>query len=415
MTRRFRAFLARLLRDSAGSVLVYAAIAAPVVIGAAALSVDIGLWYANKRLAQSAADSAALAGSLEMIRSGGDASQISAVAIADAATNGFTTGRGDTITVNYPPSSGPNLGSTVAIEVIVTRPGQRLLSQVLFAGNTNIAARAVATAGMNNSCVWALNPSSPSSFKITGSAQVQLNCGILINSASASGLFQSGSGCIRASVIKVVGGYTVACADPSPLAGVNAFSDPLATLPAPAYGACDFSANITVNAGPPQTLTPGTYCGKIKVNANATLNFDPGLYVLNGASLDVSGQGTVTGSDVSFYLTENSGVPDAITFSGGATVSLSADAGGPLPGILFYHDRNSTGNVTHRFTGGANMDLSGVLYFPSQAIKFSGGSNLSDSQSMIIADTVEFTGSTVVDIENVTTTNPLLAQATLLE
>ena len=36
-------------------------------------------------------------------------------------------------------------------------------------------------------------------------------------------------------------------------------------------------------------------------------------------------------------------------------------------------------------------------------------------QAMIIADTVEFTGSTVVDIDNVTTTNPLLAQATLLE
>jgi hypothetical protein len=34
---------------------------------------------------------------------------------------------------------------------------------------------------------------------------------------------------------------------------------------------------------------------------------------------------------------------------------------------------------------------------------------------MIIADTVEFTGSSVVDLDNVTTTNPLLAQATLIE
>ncbi len=415
MTRRFRAVLARLLRDSVGSVLVYAAIAAPVLIGAAALSVDIGLWYANKRLAQSAADSAALAGSLEVIRSGGDASLISAIALSNAATNGFTTGRGDTITVNYPPASGPNVGSTVAVEVIVSRPGRRLLSQVLFGGNTNIVARAVATADINNSCVWALNPSSPSSLRVSGNAQVLLNCGILINSASATGLFQSGSGCIEASVIKVVGGYSVACADPNPLAGVTAFQDPLAALPAPTYGACDFSANITVNGGDTRRLTPGTYCGKIKVSANGTLEFDPGLYVLDGAGLDVSGQGTVTGTDVSFYLTQNSGVPDAITISGGATVTLSADDGGPLPGILFYHDRNSAGNVTHRFTGGANMELSGVLYFPSQTLSFSGGSNLNDSQVMIIADTVEFTGSTVVDLNNVTTTNPLLAQATLLE
>ncbi len=34
---------------------------------------------------------------------------------------------------------------------------------------------------------------------------------------------------------------------------------------------------------------------------------------------------------------------------------------------------------------------------------------------MIIADTVEFSGSSSVDLDSVTTTNPLLAQATLLE
>ncbi len=57
MTPRFRVFLTKFLRDSAGGVLVYAAIAAQVVIGAAALPVAIGLWYANKGLARSAADS----------------------------------------------------------------------------------------------------------------------------------------------------------------------------------------------------------------------------------------------------------------------------------------------------------------------------------------------------------------------
>ena len=242
-----------------------------------------------------------------------------------------------------------------------------------------------------------------------------LNCGILLNSASASGLFQSGAGCIQTSLIKVVGGYTMACADPCPLAGVKAFPDPQAALPAPDYGACGDSANITINGGQTGTLTPGTSCSKIWVSANATLEFDPGLYVRGGAGLDVSGLGIITGSDRSFYLTQNSGVPDAITISGGATIMLSANAGGPLPGILFYHDRGSTGNVTHRFTGDSNMELSGGLYFPSQTIHFSGGSNPTDSQAMIIADTVEFTGSTVVDFDDVTTANPLLAQATLRE
>ncbi len=109
---------------------------------------------------------------------------------------------------------------------------------------------------------------------------------------------------------------------------MNAFPDPQAALPAPDYGACDDSANITVNGGQTGTLTPGTSCGKIWVSANATLEFDPGLCVRDGAGPDVSGLGIITGSDRSFYLTQNSGVPDAITISGGATVTLSADAGG---------------------------------------------------------------------------------------
>ncbi len=47
---------------------VYFAIAAPVLIGLAGASIDVGLWYANKRLTQSAVDSAALAGALELRR-----------------------------------------------------------------------------------------------------------------------------------------------------------------------------------------------------------------------------------------------------------------------------------------------------------------------------------------------------------
>jgi len=68
--------LTKLWRDRTGGLLIFAAIAAPVMIGAAGLSVDIGLWYANKRLAQSAADSAALAGALEYRRSNGVTSSI---------------------------------------------------------------------------------------------------------------------------------------------------------------------------------------------------------------------------------------------------------------------------------------------------------------------------------------------------
>lgn len=54
--------------------------------------------------------------------------------------------------------------------------------------------------------------------------------------------------------------------------------------------------------------------------------------------------------------------------------------------------------------------------FPNQTVHFSGGSELESSEAMIIADKIEFSGNTEVEIESAAgTSNPLLAQATLVE
>ncbi len=388
MKRFICKYLRKLARSNDGGILVVAAIAAPVLIGTAGLATDVGFWYANARLAQTAADAAAMAGALEVVRSNGGSSQITAAVIADAANNGFSPGNGDTITVNYPPVSGVKAGALDAVEVIVTRPTARFLSSLVYAGNVNVTARAVATTNANNTCVWALNPTAPSAFRVSGASVAEFECGIYVNSNNDSALFQNGAGCLDANEIKVVGGDSTSCASPTPVTGVSPVIDPLAAHPTPTYGVCDYPGNITINGGT-TTLLPGTYCGRIKIIANAIVTFESGLYVLNGAALDIGGQATVSGEDVSFYLTENSGMNDAISVSGGATVSLDAPLGGPLPGILFYQDRNAPSNVTHRFTGGANMDLEGILYFPNQAVKFAGGTSFEKEHMVLIADTVD--------------------------
>lgn len=71
MPRR-RAFDLRLLQrfgeDNHGGVLVYTALALPILLGISGLSVDVGTWCASKRVAQAAADSGALAAALEVMR-----------------------------------------------------------------------------------------------------------------------------------------------------------------------------------------------------------------------------------------------------------------------------------------------------------------------------------------------------------
>lgn len=62
--------LLRFCRETSGGVMAYVGILLPILLAVAGLSVDVGLWYANKRVVQSAADASALGGALEVKRMG---------------------------------------------------------------------------------------------------------------------------------------------------------------------------------------------------------------------------------------------------------------------------------------------------------------------------------------------------------
>jgi hypothetical protein len=199
---------------------------------------------------------------------------------------------------------------------------------------------------------------------------------------------------------------------------MNAVNDPLNGMAPPAYGPCEFSSNIRVNSGDSETLEPGVYCGKISVMSGGTLHFNEGLYVLDTASMNFSSNATVTGTDVSFYITPESTQGDNITVAANANVQLSAPGSyGDLPGVLFYQDRGSPPDISHSFTGQASMDLEGILYFPNQRLKIAGGSEFDPVTTMIIADTVEFTGNTTTaNLDgSVVRANPAFVTVTLVE
>ncbi len=407
-----------LLRQNRGAVLIYTALAAPVFIGMVGLSVDVAGWQAQKRQLQSIADAAAIGGALERIRSGTQAS-VEPAALIDAATNGYSDTL-DQIWVNIPPQSGPRTGAGDSVEVVVRRPTPTLFSHLFMPNTAFVSARAVAVGDINDTCIWALNKTAQSAVKVSGAAVVDLDCGIFDNSNDPDALTQTGSGCLSATNIKSVGGFGADCVSVEPVTGANPITDPLEHLQEPTnQPSCTNNSNIQVNAGESITLDPCVYTGKITVVSNGTVHFNPGLYVMDDAGISFGGQSTITGTGVHFYMTENNGNNDSFDISAGADVTLVAgttdDYG--MAGILIYHDRNAPTNVTHNLTGGATMDLEGILYFPTTDVKYAGGSSFDTNASMVIADEVEITGNTNLgDFDgSATQANTLLIQAWLAE
>ena len=396
-------------REKAGGAMIYVAFALPILLGVSALAVDAGFWYANKRVAQSAADAGAIAGALEVMRLNQDPDEpvitegdILIIALASGEDNGYDADQGDTIEVNYPPDSGSFIGAGDAVEVIIQQPADVYLAGIFMEEEVSVAARAVAVVDVNDTCIWGLNPTAKNTVKISGSANVNLPCGIMSNSDDPTeSIGVDGGGCVHATKIKTAGGSNGNCIHPNALENVTQVNDPLLNTQPPSYGGCDDASNIKVNSGDTVTLDAQAnggqlvLCGKIDVTGG-TLDFTPGEYILDGAAVSLSG-GAVNGTDVSFYITEDSGQGDNISISAGSIVDLSAPWDGQNPGVLFYQDRNGPENIQHSFTGAADMNLEGILYFPNADLKFAGGTTIDPVTTLIIADTIEFTGNTEVD------------------
>jgi hypothetical protein len=283
LRKRFRA----VVRENSGAVLIYTALAMPVFIGMVGLSVDVAGWQAQKRQLQTIADAAAIGGALERIRSGTVAS-VEPAALIDATNNGYVASL-DTIVVNIPPQSGIRQGNGDSVEVIVRRQTPTLFSHLFMPNTAYVSARAVAVGDINDTCIWALNQTSQSAVKISGAAVVDLSCGIFDNSNDPDAFTQTGSGCISATNIKTVGNYNADCISVEPVTNANPITDPLEHMQTPdPFPSCTNNSNIIVNGGESLTLDPCVYTGKITVVSNGTVEFNPGLYVMDGAGISLA-------------------------------------------------------------------------------------------------------------------------------
>ncbi len=208
--------------------------------------------------------------------------------------------------------------------------------------------------------------------RIGGTASVTMTCGAQVNSTDPGAVRTNGSGCLTASSISVAGDYRGSCYSPTPDTGMTPMADPLAYLNPPSYAGCDYPALVEVTTD--TILLPGVYCGGIYIHDTANVEFEPGTYIVDGRGLDIAGGGVVEGNGVTFYIAPTvTGIPvkgnkpptTTVQLAGGGQITLGAPTSGDYKDVLIYQDPATPSDLLAVFSGGADMELNGVLYFPN--------------------------------------------------
>jgi RHS repeat-associated protein len=250
-----------------------------------------------------------------------------------------------------------------------------------------------------NQCIYALDQTAANALYIDGAVVINApSCGVVVDSSSSTALKFSGSGTFTAKYFDVVGGYSTSGAvtfSPTPTTGSAYQPNPLTFLVPPVSSACTYT-NFKVTTGS-STLNPGTYCNGITISGATNVTFNPGMYILMGGGLNVTGASTLKGSGITFFLTQGLGYTyGPMSISSAVVATLSAPTSGSYYGILVYQDPGiGTGKAANTVTGASTSSLEGVLYFPTTALTLA-GAEAGGNCLILVADTIALTGAAAI-------------------
>ena len=447
---RLRALADRLWADRRGGTAVLTALGATALMGFAGLGVDVAYWELSGRKLQSAADAAALATSIA-VSAGDTASQVSNTALAVAAGYGFVNGQnGVTVTTSTNAGSSKN-----EVQVKIAQQEPRYFSRIFFSTSPTISATAVAkppgNTGAGQMCLMALDEAAADTGTVSLSGSISgclggsydpstgsctsPTCDLYNDSPNATGTTFTGGAALTAAHILLSGSYNLGGSstispnppstyvaptpDPYSQLAITAASNTMTVsdpyfLISNSYSACSGSSKIDVNAGNQVTVNPGVYC-EIDVEGGGQLTMNPGTYVIDRGNLKIKSgtgnYGSLSGSGVTIILTSSHCTTTAefscsdigtVQLGSQVTVTLMAPtetATSGIPGIAIWVDKRAA-QANNPLNGGANQNINGVIYMPSQTANYSGGSSTlvnnipATACTQVIAYNVSISGNT---------------------
>jgi hypothetical protein len=217
------------------------------------------------------------------------------------------------------------------------------------------------------------------------------------NSIAANAVDAGGSSQITATPVAAVGGITPApnnYVSPTELIPYSVPQrDPYASLPDPAPTGCK---NNDVGTKDKVTLLDGSCSNGLDVKGELVLA--PGVHYINGGSFKVNAGAKITGVGVTIILTGTSSSDIAsLAWNGGANLNLTAPESGTYNGVLIYKDRRSPSSTVDKINGGANMNLEGAIYMPSQTLEYTGNSGVASKCLKMVSRKVVFSGNTTIN------------------
>ena len=433
------------LRDESGQSMIFVAVFMGLVaLGFMAFALDAGNLFRYRRMAQSAANAAALAAAEATATGGSPQTDANAM----ATLNGFNTSLAKnwaTVTLTTPQSgnfTGSYVQATVSIPVSTMVLGA-FLSRMK---TVTVSATAIAGGGISSKAGVCDN----GNFSVSGGSTLMTanngtNGGIFDSSSSATISVTGGSTLDAQALLGASSGWLANIQNDLVLTGshINVPTDdemqgvavscnlPLPPVPAggPAWVGCNLDPGGSWTANP-QTFGPssvtGTICYKgLTVGAGGMSDIlNPGIYVIDGGSLHFeSGSSNayggytcansqcsnLGGNGVFFYLTNGA----SLTMDGGANVNLVSGGANQLNGstapsiglgyngILVFEDPADTAAIT--FDGGSNVYLNGGIIAPNAPLNISGGSSASLIEGTLNVNGLNISGGTTV--KTVTDTN----------
>jgi len=384
-------------RNERGNALVIAATTLPLVIAAAAISIDTVQVSLAKRQLQRSADSSALAGAHALVQQ----REVAPSVYHDLALNNDVN-LSVSPTIQNAPTAGPYAGNLRAVRVVLSAERPVPFISVFWAATMNVTAEATAAiVYAGQFCVLSLETGNTTGITFAGNSTVNLGCGVMSNSRSASAVSAGGSATVIASPVAAVGGVLPSGAyvgttnllpysPPQP--------DPYASLPEPTVPAnCQNEYGVQPNqdAPTPTLSSPGVYCFR-GMNIKGTVTLPPGVYIIDGGALSFGSQANVTGTGVSFVLTSRTATSDPssiadVSINGNAVLNLTAPTSGTYAGVLMYQDRRAR-LATSQINGNSASTFHGGFYFPARVLTFNGTSGMHTDCLQLVARRIAFSG-----------------------